>query len=401
MYLFNKHINDINEDDIKRLQDNAIAETKLLDYKLELKIGSDEEKKEFLADITAMANTEGGLIIYGIEEGKDGTGKSTGIASKIVGISVPNKDKLLQQIEDTIRSNTDPKITTIGVSFIKVEGVDIFLLGVSKFISLPHMMTYKSSNKYYKRRNTGKYLVDSNELYELFMNNFLIKDRANNFVKERITEIRNGGLFPNLDLVGSFFLHIVPIGHIGNNLIDIVPLRNTEFLQLKMRPLMSGGGWDHNFNLDGFMAYSAYDKKVHSFTQLFRDGILEFYTSHFHSTDEPNKDIFKINGAYIEQLVVESITNSFEIYTEFKIEGPYAIFINLFDTEKGILIGDNRLMHYRASKIGRSNIFLPSIIIKSSRIDLWGELKPIFDILWQSGGYRKSPYYKDDGTRIK
>ncbi len=400
MYLLNKHINDINEDDIKRLRDNSIAESKILDYKMELKISTDEEKKEFLADVTAMANTEGGVIIFGIEEGKDGAGKNTGIASNIVGISVPNKDKLLQQIEDTIRSNTDPKINTIGIRFIEVDGAELFLIGINKFISLPHMMTYKSSNKYYKRRNTGKYLVDSNELYELFMNNYLLKERANNFVKERVIEIREGHLFQNLDLIGSFFLHIIPIGHIGNNLIDLASIKNTEFLQLRMRPLMSGG-WEHNFNLDGFMTYSTYDKKVHSFTQLFRDGILEFYTSDFHSKDESKGDMFQINGAYIEGLVVESITKAFEVYTEFKIEGPYAIFINLFDTENGVLVGDSRIWSYRATLIGRNSIFLPSIVLQSNTVNLWEELKPMFDILWQAGGYPKSPYYKENGTRVK
>lgn len=399
MYLLNKHINDITEDVIKRLRDNSIAETKVLEYKMELKIGGDEEKKEFIADLTAMANTEGGVIVYGIEEGKDASGKNTGIASNIVGIVVPNKDKLVQQIEDTVRSNTDPKINTIGIRFVAVEGVEVLLIGVNKFISLPHMMTYKSSNKYYKRRNTGKYLVDSNELYELFMSNFLLKDRANNFVKERIAEVRNGGFFPNLDLVGSFFLHIVPIRHLADNLIDLTSMRNTEFLRQRMTPLMTGGG-NQNFNLDGFMTYSSIGQEIHSFTQLFRDGCLEFYTSHFHRKDETKGDVYQINGFYIEGLVVESISKAFEIYAEFKIEPPYAIFINVFDTENGILVGDSRLWHYRATLIGRNSILLPSVLLQSNSVDLWKELKPIFDILWQSGGYSKSPYYKEDGTRV-
>ena len=60
------------------------------------------------------------------------------------------------------------------------------------------------------------------------MSNFHLKERANNFVKERITEIREGYPFQNLDLDGSFFLHVVPLGHIGSNLIDLTSGKNID-----------------------------------------------------------------------------------------------------------------------------------------------------------------------------
>lgn len=397
MFLLNKHINDLNEVDIGRLIENGIIESKILDYKREIKVGNDEEKKEFLADITAMANTEGGVIIYGIEERKDEAGQNTGIAGIIVGIEAFNKDKLMQQIEDTIRSNTDPKLNNVVIRFMELDGKDILIIGLRKFVALPHMVIFKSSNRFYKRRNTGKYLVDTHELNDLFMNNFLLKERANRFVKERIDIVRNGGYIPTLDLGGSFFLHIIPIGHMGDNIIDLTILKNTEFLQLKMIPMHSSG-WNHVFNLDGFSTYNTIDKQVYTYSQLFRDGSLEFYTSHFHKKIE-KAEIYKIYGPHIEELVFRSINIAFEIYKEFSIEPPYAVFTNMFDTAKGVLTVDHRMISFINNLIARNSIHLPSVVLNSTEVDLWAALKPVFDILWQAGGFPKSPYYKDDGTR--
>lgn len=61
--MINKKINDITIDDIQSLIDNSACESKLLEYKKELKIESDSDKKEFLADISSFANCTGGDFI--------------------------------------------------------------------------------------------------------------------------------------------------------------------------------------------------------------------------------------------------------------------------------------------------------------------------------------------------
>lgn len=396
MYLLNKFIDDLTEADIQRLVDNAIPESKILDYKAEIKLGNDEEKKEFLADITAFANTEGGVIIFGIEENKDSSGKNTGLPGNIVGIAESNQDQLIQRIEDTVRSNTDPKINKVGIKLVNVNGKKVLVIGVTKFIGLPHMMTFKSSNKFYKRRNTGKYLLDTNELNELFMNNYLLKERASNFVRERIIDVRNGLCYPNLDVEGSFFLHIIPIGHLGENIIDLTNFDEIDFYKLRLRPL-TVGGWDSHFNFDGFATFTTNNLGViHSYTQLFRDGSVEFYTTHFQLK---NNDTSQIQGAHIEEYVYASIKKIFEVYEKLQIEPPFAIFINLFDTSNSSLIGYLRMFDYQSPHINRTNVVLPSVIINSTDLDLWKVLKPVFDILWQAGGLPQSPYYNKDGTR--
>jgi hypothetical protein len=67
MRLLDKLVSQINDEDILYLLNNEVTESKLLDYKLQIP----EDTKELCADITAFANTDGGVIVYGIEEKKE------------------------------------------------------------------------------------------------------------------------------------------------------------------------------------------------------------------------------------------------------------------------------------------------------------------------------------------
>jgi hypothetical protein len=54
---------EISESYIFHLQNSGVQEGKTLEYKRELPGGSDQDKREFLADVSSFANTEGGDII--------------------------------------------------------------------------------------------------------------------------------------------------------------------------------------------------------------------------------------------------------------------------------------------------------------------------------------------------
>jgi predicted HTH transcriptional regulator len=78
--MISKNLADISAADIQELIDNAVCETTTLEFKQELPGGGDDAKREFLADVSALANTSGGDLLYGVEE-------DNGCASAISGIS--------------------------------------------------------------------------------------------------------------------------------------------------------------------------------------------------------------------------------------------------------------------------------------------------------------------------
>src|ERR1700676_5539338 len=75
---------DIGSDDILRLVENKSSERKTLEYKQVLKIGQQEERAEFLADISSFANASGGDIIFGVSEERDERGEPTGAPKEVM-----------------------------------------------------------------------------------------------------------------------------------------------------------------------------------------------------------------------------------------------------------------------------------------------------------------------------
>src|SRR5437868_2590544 len=159
MFLFGKHVNDLQSGDILRLIENEIGESDSLDYKMLFNIDEDKDKnrQEFFCDISAIHNTNGGCLIYGLEEKKDAKGKNTGIPLKVVDNPVENKESLQLKILDTVRSNTDPNIVGLAVKFLSINECNVIIIGISRNMGLPSMVTYNNINKYFRRSAASKY----------------------------------------------------------------------------------------------------------------------------------------------------------------------------------------------------------------------------------------------------
>ncbi len=87
-------IEDINEAEISSLKENQVPEDRHLDYKRDLPAkGNDKEKRDFLGNISALANAGGGHLVFGIEE-------KSGVPSSMPGIQEENPDAIISQLSD-------------------------------------------------------------------------------------------------------------------------------------------------------------------------------------------------------------------------------------------------------------------------------------------------------------
>lgn len=158
MYLFGKNLRDITEEDLQRLVDEKFGETNSREYKREIKLDTKDAKKELCKDVSAMANSDGGYIIFGIEE-------ETSVASKLNPLE---NTKLVETMEQVLQDSVVPrlrfKIHTIESK--KEEGKVYYIVEVPRSTIGVHMNKYDGA--FYKRRNFRVQKMDYSELQDSF-----------------------------------------------------------------------------------------------------------------------------------------------------------------------------------------------------------------------------------------
>ena len=93
----------IDEAALRSLVDNQVAERRDLEYKRDLPGRADEDVKEFLADVTSLANAQGGDLIFGMEEAE-------GVATNLEGVGIADPDAEILRLESSLRDNVAPRL---------------------------------------------------------------------------------------------------------------------------------------------------------------------------------------------------------------------------------------------------------------------------------------------------
>ena len=384
MYILGIRADKLQDADIKRLVENQIQESSSLDYKKELAISKDKDKKEFLFDVSAMYNTDGGCLVFGIEEEKDQNNQNTGKPKEITGIEIQNSDKLIQQIEDIVKNCTEPSINQLIINELEVEGQTVLILGIPKGLGLPSMVTYNQTNKFYKRRNSGKYAVDVYELNNMFMQNQVLKEKASDFRKKRIKTVLNQESLPNLVVDNSFFVHIIPFSFLDNHIVDFSKAEKDNILD--MRPIGTTG-WDKMYNIDGYATFttSSDRQQITSYNQIFRNGIYEAYTSELFFEDRNGNIAF--NGKAMIEETLRTISEGLKVLNHMQFEPPFLVSFSFHNVLGKLLYND---ASFYSRPFRQNEIIFPLILIPTYESDIYSLIKPNFDILWQSFGFAKS-----------
>jgi hypothetical protein len=92
-----------------------IPEGTYLDLKRELPRMPDGGRHEFLADVSAFANSSGGDLVYGIEE--DGEGRASAIVPQ-----PGNPDEEALRLQDVLMHGIEPRVPGIQIQPIGVAG---------------------------------------------------------------------------------------------------------------------------------------------------------------------------------------------------------------------------------------------------------------------------------------
>jgi predicted HTH transcriptional regulator len=132
LMIIQKPLASVTELDLKSLVTNAVEESDSLDYKLEMHASSDQDKKEMLHDVSAMANSRGGYILIGIREENEA-------AVEIIGIE--QAELAAERILSSSLSGIHERINGLDAQPIPLaSGRHILAIFVPPSTRMPHMV---------------------------------------------------------------------------------------------------------------------------------------------------------------------------------------------------------------------------------------------------------------------
>jgi len=177
-----KPIETITIDDLIQLIANGVREDRQIEFKQVLPGNTDDEKKEFLADVTSFANSSGGEIIYGMRA-------EQGLAKEITGVSVPDTDAEILRLSSMIRDGIQPRITGVQIRPVSDPKGVAFVLRIPDSWAKPHMVTFKGQSRFFIRSSAGKHQMDVSEIRSAFALSEEIPERIRRFRDERFEEL--------------------------------------------------------------------------------------------------------------------------------------------------------------------------------------------------------------------
>jgi hypothetical protein len=384
--MFHKNIETVNESDLKQLIEDQISERKTLDYKEELNIDTDADKKEFLADVSSFANTSGGELLIGITEDK-------GLPIGIPGLDIADSDKESLRIEQIIRDGLQSRIIGIQISWVALSNSrKVLIIGIPKSWNSPHKVSFKGWDKFFRRNSCGKYALDVPELKSVFLLSDSITERIRRFKADRIASLITNDT--PIQLVGGakIAVHMIPLSSFDvGQVIDLKQIYET------MPNLMGSSGKDHRYNFDGVLIfgnpYFYETKQVHkSYVQYYRNGTIETVVSGIFSSTSRDEDKH-IHAAEFEKSVVKFVTDKLEILRQQNIVAPIYIFITLIGV-KGYKIPRQSMTYSdQSSPIDRDILMLPEALIDDNQVNVHSVLKDAINTLWNACGYEGSRTY--------
>lgn len=246
----------IDEAVLVALIQGAVAEGRTLEFKRQLPGGSNDDKKEFLADVTAMANSQGGDLVYGLDE-------ANGVASTLPGL-LDDRDMALNRLESLLRDGVEPRLTGARLGWVSLaSGAGAVVIRVPPSPAAPHRITLNNSGKFFARNSGGKYEMDTHELRQAFSASEALPERLRALHSEAVLSATTGVNLPfRIHDEPMAVVSIIPYGVLRETRdfevtpeTALAPIRATDLEPLHLiegvllhSPLNAGGPEGSNFN---------------------------------------------------------------------------------------------------------------------------------------------------------
>jgi hypothetical protein len=385
--VISKSLGEIQLADLHRLRSN-VREGKTIEYKQAMPAKTDREVIQFLAAVSAFANTVGGDLLIGVSS-------DDGVACDIPGIPLNGFDGEKLRLEQLLADNIEPRLPPVAFHSVECgNGHHVVIIRVPRSWLAPHRVN--KNNVFYGRNSAGKYALDVGELRSAFVLRESVAERIRDFRQKRLLKITNRDTPAPLAPSTSMVLHVVPVPSFGDRrLINVVEALRARPITMPV-PLGSQGVGD-GVNLDGAFVWSgpSFDK-CHGYGLLFRDGSIEGVKQLSIQGGNPY-----LAGAIFEQDIVAALR--LYVRTCQQLEAGLPLYLGVsFCNAKGCKLKyvEGGLWGLTERTFRDNVIALPELLIESDSADVPRVLKPVFDMVWNAFGHNGSSKYDAAGNWV-
>ena len=399
----------LTERDIQRYLETGRSEDTTLEFKRAVYERNDEGKKEFVKDVAAFANSQGGHLLIGIIE-------EEGSASELSPVEDVDLDFEIQRLQNLCTDCLEPNVMGIDIYSIGLDGGAILAVKVPKSWTAPHRAKSKKSKAFYQRHSRSISEMDVSQLREAFTGaatafdkvaslsrklNYDVWKKANDAIeksaRDKVMGNKNLLDFDENDPSkkdGILVLHIIPVGNVSER--TTFPIEALlENMGLFMP--MLGMTFNHMINLQG-VRYFDTDGELSFYTQLHRSGALECVVEGLIFQLEGRRALM---GPKISNELKEHLPSYLEGLKKLGVTPPLFIKMRILRTTQSTMDSgrDRYGESIRKPVFEESAIELPEVVLLDfpDEPELNSLGKDLLDPLWNAYGKSKCPCFDNNG----
>lgn len=383
-----KTIDLITKEDLQMLVNDDVREGRTIDYKEPLPGSTDSDKKEFLADVSSFANAAGGDLLIGVKE-------ADGVALDISGLEGIDVDAQISRLENIILNGVEPRIPNLQIRAISINpSSSVLIIRIPRSFALPHMIKFQEWSRFYTRHSNGKHRLDVSEIRSLFALSDSATERIRRFRLERLGAISAREAPVEVSNAAKLVLPLIPLSFTDqSSSFDVSLLSGSRELLIPIAD--SFVHLNDRYNFDGLLMHAVlldYSFSP-SYLQVFRNGSIEAVLDlHYYSNDK------YIPGDRYEQDLLRSLPRFLSAQQLLGARPPILIMLSLLGVS-GYAVASPSFSRHRNDlvPIDRDSVIIPERVIETFNPDYAMVMRPVFDAVWNAGGWPRSMNYDATG----
>jgi len=389
-------INELTEDHLNSLQLLRVTEGPRLEFKAELKMSSGSEKRELCKDVSALANSQGGYIIFGLSE-------ANGVVSGIPGIEFGDIEQ--QRLIQIITSGIAPRLQSVAHNSVPLRNGNKALVVKVEPDGYLHQVKY-DDNRYYKRTGTITIAMESSDVESFFTSKGPSdrKEEIEQFIANYHGALRSKQYFKGVSGQGICAVTIVP--EVASYKLDFGNLPHD--INLLFRPMYCSG-WDSEITGRARFTFGRHreEKTPYAVTEITELGELKAFNSfllenRYGRSPLPENVTGYVPSIAYERELINSIHQYLSSFLQLGVSPPFFVNMALLAVRGYIMYVDPIRVSDYGRTLSQDDVRPPSIKFNAdadfASLDAVAKvLRPAFDFIWREFGFPRSFNFTTDG----